>query len=272
MLLVVYDGDDALVYLDVLTLQDVLPQDVVQEFQLLHGGLIPASHRGVAYRDARFLVLLYLAIERKMIHELADYYVGQYRCTGHTFAHRCKREPGTEDFSVFRSLVPVGLEHDLVDDGLLDVCPGRNVLQAGRLVSANLDIFILEPAVFIGRSIGIDVDNLRGKTCGVQVPAGRLHLDGYGFGHLPLRRFSLLVEPGSLLVSQMLLLEEEKLVSAKGQILFRHLAEDLTAKPQESVAEFLDFGVPTGNFDILTGYFRILADDGFTKSFDFGKC
>ena len=76
----------------------------------------------------------------------------------------------------------------------------------------------------------------------------------------------------------MLLLEEEKLVRIKRQILFRHLAEDFTAKPQESVAEFLDFSILLGDFSVLQReqgifmrYFGILADDGFTKSFNFGK-
>ena len=214
-----------------------------------------------------------------MIHELADYDVGQHRRAGHASAYRCKRKPGADDSPVLRSLVAVGLEHDLMDDSLLDVCLGRNVLQAGRLVSANLDIFILEPAVFIGRTLRIDVDNLRRKTCSVQVSAGRFHLDGYGFGHLLLRRFNLFVEPGALLISQVFLLEEEKLVRIKRQILFRHLAEDFTAKPQESVAEFLDFSILLGDFSVLQReqgifmrYFGILADDGFTKSFNFGKC
>ena len=173
MFLAVNDREDALVYLDVLTLQNVLPQDVVQVFQFLDSGFIPASHRGVTYRNARFLVLRYLAIERKMIHELADYDVGQHRRAGHASAYRCKRKPSADDSPILRSLVAVGLEHDLMDDGLLDVCLGRNVLQAGRLVSANLNIFILEFAVFIGCTLRIDVDNLRRKSCSVQVPAGR---------------------------------------------------------------------------------------------------
>ena len=279
MFLAVNDREDTLIYLDVLTLQEVLSQDAVQEFQFLDSGFIPASHRGVTYRDARFLVLLYLAIERKMIHELADYDVGQHRCAGHTSVYRSQRETGADDSPVLSSLVvTVGLEHDLMDDGLFDVCFCRNVLQAGRLVGANLDILILELAIFIGCPIRIDIDDFRRKACGIQVPTGRFHLDGYGFGHLLLRRFNLFVEPGALLISQVFLLEEEKLVRIKRQILFRHLAEDLTAKPQESVAEFLDFSILLGDFSVLQReqgifmrYFGILADDGFTKSFNFGK-
>lgn len=272
MFLDVNDREDTLIYLDVLTLQDVLPQDVVQEFQSLDSGLIPASHRGVAYCDARFPILLYLAVKRKMIHELADYDIGQHRRAGHTSAYRCKRKFGSDDSPVLRSLVLVGLEHDLMDDCLLDVCLGCNVLQARRLVSANLDIFILELTIFIGCTLRIDVDNLCRKACGIQVPAGRFHLDGYGFGHLLPHRFNFIVELGALLISQMFLFEEEKLVRIKRQILFRHPAEDFTAEQQEGVTEFFNFSILLGDLGVLSGYFGILADDGFTKSFNFGKC
>lgn len=78
MLLIVYDRYGTLVHMDILALEYLLPKDVIQELEPFDRRLVPVFHRGVAYRYPRFLVLLYLAAEREMTHELSDHYVRQY--------------------------------------------------------------------------------------------------------------------------------------------------------------------------------------------------
>lgn len=50
-----------------------------------------SSHRGVAYRYPGLPVLLYQAVERKVVDELSDYDVRQARCPCHTSGHRYGR-------------------------------------------------------------------------------------------------------------------------------------------------------------------------------------
>ena len=78
MFLIVYDRYGALVHVNIFALEYLLPKDVIQEFEPFDRRLVPVSHRGVTYRYPRFLVLLYLAVEREMIHELSNHYVRQY--------------------------------------------------------------------------------------------------------------------------------------------------------------------------------------------------
>ena len=87
MLFVVYHWNHTLVYLYIFTQEYLFLEEIIEEFQFFHCRFIPSVHGRVAYGYAGFTVLLYQAVERQKIHELADNNVCQYGRACHAFAY-----------------------------------------------------------------------------------------------------------------------------------------------------------------------------------------
>ena len=104
MLLVVYHRNHTFVNLDVFALQYLFSQKIIQQLEPFDRRLVPFSHRGVTYHDPGLLVLLYLAVERKVVHELSYYDVRQDRGSGKASEHWLERKRCYEYFSFFRQL------------------------------------------------------------------------------------------------------------------------------------------------------------------------
>lgn len=102
--LVVYNRYHTLIYLYIFTQEYLLFKEIIEKLQLFHCRLIPSTHGRVTDDYAGFTVLLYKAVERLMIHELADDNVSQYGRSCHTFTDKHQRKRTDKDMPFFRML------------------------------------------------------------------------------------------------------------------------------------------------------------------------
>lgn len=234
--LIVYDRHGTLVHVDILALEYLLPKDVIQEFEPFDRRLVPVSHCGVAYRYPSFLVLLYLAVEREMIHELSDHYVSQYRGSSHTSRNGLQGKICNQDSPVFRQLVfNVRLENDLVPYSAADEHAGRPPLKGPGLLGADLDIFRFELAGLVTSAVWVDMSFDNFQFAVVKRLARRLCLSGYSIGDGILRLLDIGFEDGPLAFAHFLLVEQQELGRIKREMFFGRVSEHLITKPRQLV-------------------------------------
>lgn len=261
--LIVYDRYGTLVHMDILALEYLLPKDVIQELEPFDRRLVPVSHRGVTYRYPSFLVLLYLAVEREMIHELSDHYVSQYRSTRQTSRDRQQGKICNQDFPVFRQVVfNVGVENNLVSYSAVYEYAGCNHFKSPDLFSADLDIFRFELAGLVTSAVWVDVGFNNFQFAVVKRIARRLCLSGYSIGDGILSFLDIGFEGSPLAFALLLLVEQQELGRIKREMFFGRVTEYLIEEPRQLIIEL-------SNDIVFVGHLLLEGCDFFDKGCNF---